>query len=205
MELRLFPSSCRLPNAVWEDCAAGSCDAVPLELCLFPSSCRLPNAVWEDCAAGNSHEGIPGRHISMYARPNGPLHESNPDTYGGQDPYRRICICDTVNPFANQISIHTRFKPLLKAFQEGTSPCMHDQMDPFTNQIRIHTEDKTLIDAYVYVTPSTPSPIKSAYIPGSKLSCRHSRKAHPHVYMTKWTPTAHTHTQTHTHTQLLRV
>ena len=75
----------------------------------------------------NSHEGIPGRHISMYARPNGPLHESNPDTYGGQDPYRRICICDTVNPFANQISIHTRFKPLMKAFQEGTSPCMHDQ------------------------------------------------------------------------------
>ena len=59
---------------------------------------------------------------------------------------------------------------LMKAFQEGTSPCMHDQMDPFTNQVRIHTEDKTLIDAYVYVTPSTPSPIKSAYIPGSNLS-----------------------------------
>ena len=113
----------------------------------------------------------------MYARPNGPLHESNPDTYGGQDPYRRICICDTVNPFANQISIHTRFKALMQAFQEGTSPCIHDQMDPYCTHTHTQTHTHT----------------HNCFV------CKKREKTHARFLCT------HTHTHTHTRRQPLRV
>jgi hypothetical protein len=198
LDLRLFPSSCRLPKAVWEDCAAGSCEAVPLEPCLFPSSCRLPNAVWEDCAAASCEAALGAAPVPFqlsFAKLCGrtvllPLVRLFPWSCACSLPavvcqmlcgrivllalvtlFPWSCACSLPAVVCQMLCGRTvLLETLMKAFQEGTSPCMHDQMDPFTNQVRIHTEDKTLIDAYVYVTPSTPSPIKSAYIPCSNLS-----------------------------------